>query len=210
MSRLAILISGRGSNMLAIAEACRLGELDASVELVISNRPQAPGLAAARDLGLATAMIDHTDFASRQDFDNALHQCLIQANPDWIVLAGFMRILTAEFVARWEGRILNIHPSLLPLYPGLDTHARAIAAGDAYAGASVHVVSTELDAGPVIAQVRIPVLPDDTADSLAGRLLAQEHDLYVRALRLCIQRDRNSLDNSPWPAPADSKTGSSS
>ena len=196
---LAILISGRGSNMLAIARACQSGELQATVALVISNRPDAPGLEAARQMGIDTAVIDHKTFASRHQFDQALHQRLQQAHPDWVVLAGFMRILTGEFVGQWQGRMLNIHPSLLPKYPGLDTHARAIAAGDSHAGASVHIVSPELDAGPVVSQIKIAIEPDDTADSLAQRVLCEEHALYIKALKQCVNRNRNSADDSVLP-----------
>lgn len=186
---LAILISGRGSNMVAIAEACQRGELNARVALVISNRPDAPGIQAARDMGIETVVIDHKTFDSRLEFDNAMHEQLTQVQPDWIVLAGFMRILTEDFVNRWQGRMLNIHPSLLPKYPGLDTHARAIAAGDSHAGASVHIVSPELDAGPVVAQVEIAIESDDTAETLAQRVLQEEHALYIKALQLCVSRN---------------------
>lgn len=172
--------------MVAIADACANGELDARVVLVISNRPDAIGIEAARQRGLNTIIIDHEEFDSRQSFDSALHQALCDAQPDWIALAGFMRILTPDFVNQWHGRIINIHPSLLPLYPGLDTHARAIAAGDKVAGASVHLVTAELDAGPIVAQVQVPVMPDDDAESLARRVLAEEHRLYITALRRCI------------------------
>ncbi len=175
--------------MVAIARACQSGELNARVALVISNRPDAPGILAAREMGIDTAVIDHTTFSSRQEFDHAMHERLMQVQPDWIVLAGFMRILTEEFVNRWEGRMLNIHPSLLPKYPGLDTHARAIAAGDTHAGASVHIVSPELDAGPVVAQVRIAIESDDTAETLAQRVLQEEHALYIKALHLCVSRN---------------------
>lgn len=187
--RLAILISGRGSNMVAIAKACETGELDARVALVISNRPDAAGIQAAQQMGIDTAVIDHQTFSSREAFDQALHERLSPVQPDWIVLAGFMRILTATFVNRWQGKMLNIHPSLLPRYPGLDTHARAIAAGDSHAGASVHIVSPELDAGPVIAQVKVPIEPDDTTEMLAERVLKQEHALYLKALQLCVSRN---------------------
>ena len=196
---LAILISGRGSNMVAIAKACQSGELQATVALVISNRPDAPGLEAARQMGIETAVIDHTSFDSRHEFDQALHQRLQCAHPDWVVLAGFMRILTGEFVDRWQGRMLNIHPSLLPRYPGLDTHARAIAAGDSHAGASVHLVSPELDAGPVISQVKVAIEPDDTADSLAQKVLREEHALYIRALQQCVDRNSDVAGNSVLP-----------
>lgn len=184
--RLAILISGRGSNMVAIARACQRGEIDATVVLVISNRPDAAGLEAARELGIETAVIDHTAHDSRQSFDDAMHEALLKVQPDWIVLAGFMRILTDKFVDSWEGRMVNIHPSLLPKYPGLDTHARALAAGDTVAGATVHIVSRDLDEGPTIAQVQVPVLPDDTPESLAQRVLEQEHGLYIKALQQCV------------------------
>ena len=190
-AKLAILISGRGSNMLAIARACRHNEIAADVELVLSNRPDTAGIEAAHELGIDTAVIDHTQFASREQFDLALNKRLEPVGPDWIVLAGFMRIFSPVFVKRWEGRIVNIHPSLLPLYPGLNTHARAIAAGDREAGASVHLVTSELDAGPVIAQVRVPVKIDDTPDVLASRVIKEEHKLYVDALKQCINSQCN-------------------
>lgn len=185
-SRLAILISGRGSNMLAIANACRTGELHANVALVLSNRKDAGGLASAQSLGIPTAVVEHSAFESRDDFELSMTQHLERVNPDWILLAGFMRILGNTFVKRWQGQILNIHPSLLPLYPGLNTHARALEAGDREAGASVHVVTPELDAGPVIEQVRVPVLSNDTPDTLAQRVLSEEHGLYVKALKQCV------------------------
>ena len=172
--------------MLAIANACLRDEIRANVALVLSNRPDAAGIEAARELGINTAIIDHTRYSVREDFDLALNTCLEQYAPDWIVLAGFMRILSPVFVARWTGRIVNIHPSLLPLYPGLNTHARAIAAGDSEAGASVHLVTNELDAGPVLAQARVPLLADDTPESLASRVIRQEHTLYVDALKQCV------------------------
>jgi len=185
-SRLAILISGRGSNMMAIANACRSGELHADVALVLSNRKKSAGLTHAQSLGIRTAIVEHNAFESRDDFDQSITQQLENIDPDWILLAGFMRILGEAFVKRWQGRILNIHPSLLPLYPGLNTHARALEAGDSEAGASVHVVTPELDAGPVIAQVRVPVLPDDTPEALEKRVLCEEHGLYVKALKQCV------------------------
>lgn len=185
-ARLAVLISGRGSNLQAIVAASRAGTLDAEVCAVISNRPEAAGLAWARQTGIDTYVIDHRRFGEpvdRDAFDRALGARLEALQPDLIVLAGFMRILGPALVARFPGRILNIHPSLLPRYPGLDTHARALAAGDTEHGASVHVVTPELDGGPVIAQVRVPVQTDDTPASLAARVLAQEHTLYVNALQ---------------------------
>ena len=185
-ARLAILISGRGSNMLAIDDACRDGRLDARVALVLSNRPGAPGLVAARARGLPVAVVDDRAHRSRAGFDAALCRSLDAVAPDWVALAGFMRVLGPEPVARWRGRMLNIHPSLLPRHPGLDTHRRALEAGDAEHGASVHLVTDELDAGPVVARVRVPVLPDDDPASLGARVLAREHGLYVRALAHCI------------------------
>jgi len=187
---LVILISGRGSNMVSIARACQQGELNATIKLVVSNRPDAPGLTAARNLGLPTAVVDNTTFNSRAAFDTELGRLLQQQSPDWIVLAGFMRILTADFVNQWAGKILNIHPSLLPAYPGLSTHARAIAAGDLEAGASVHIVTPELDAGPVVAQVRVPIKPEDTAETLAQRVLSEEHALYIKALQHCVNDNK--------------------
>ncbi|MFK7995753.1 MAG: phosphoribosylglycinamide formyltransferase [Granulosicoccus sp.] len=184
--KLAILISGRGSNMLAIARACESGELNAQIALVLSNRRDAAGISAADALGISTDVIEHTAFTSRDDFDSSLRARLELVDPDWIVLAGFMRILGKDFVQRWKGRILNIHPSLLPAYPGLNTHERAIKAGDKEAGASVHLVTPELDAGPVVEQVRVPVLPTDTPETLAQRVIEQEHILYVNALKQCV------------------------
>ncbi|MFK7859057.1 MAG: phosphoribosylglycinamide formyltransferase [Granulosicoccus sp.] len=184
--KLGILISGRGSNMLAIARACETGELDAEIALVLSNRVDAAGIGAANDMGIETAVIDHAAFSSREAFDNALRARLEQVNPDWIVLAGFMRILGKNFVNRWQGRIVNIHPSLLPLYPGLNTHQRAIQAGDKEAGASVHLVTPELDAGAVVKQCRVPILPTDTPETLASRVIEKEHLLYVDALKQCV------------------------
>ena len=172
--------------MLAIAKACNSGEINAEVALVLSNRKEAAGLAVAKSLGIPTAVVEHNAFESRDAFDASLTQHIESVNPDWILLAGFMRILGNSFVERWQGKILNIHPSLLPLYPGLNTHAKAIEAGDSEAGASVHLVTSELDSGPVIQQVRVPVLPDDTSDTLAQRVLAEEHGLYVKALQQCV------------------------
>ena len=189
-TKLVILISGRGSNMVAVANACQIGELNANIRLVVSNRPDAPGLVAAKNLGLPTAIVDHKKFDSREAFDKKLGQLLQSHSPDWIVLAGFMRILTPDFVNQWAGKILNIHPSLLPKYPGLDTHARAIEAGDSEAGASVHIVTQELDAGPVVAQTRVPITSEDTADTLAQRVLAQEHALYIKALQHCVNDNK--------------------
>ncbi len=182
MKNLVILISGRGSNMVAIAEACVAEGWDAHIAAVISNRGDAGGLAYARDHGIATAVVDHREFNSREAFDAALVQAIDGYAPDLIVLAGFMRILTPGFVQRYAGRMLNIHPSLLPAFPGLHTHRRAIEAGCKVAGTTVHVVTSELDHGPIVAQAVVAVQPDDTEDTLAARVLVMEHKLYPRAV----------------------------
>ena len=196
-ARLAILISGRGSNMLAIARACAAGQLDATVAGVVADRADAPGIAAAGALGLDTAVVARADHPDRASFERALGARLDAFRPDLVVLAGFMRILGPELVDAWRGRMLNIHPSLLPRHPGLDTHARALAAGDTEHGASVHLVTPELDTGPLVAQARVPVHADDTPDSLAARVLAEEHTLYVRALASVIAGDyARSADGS--------------
>ena len=183
MKNIVILISGGGSNMLAIARAAVQQQweqtLHARIVAVISNRPNAGGLKIAADMGLTTQVVDHTAFADRADprtaFDDVLRQTIDSYEPTLVVLAGFMRILTPGFVVHYEGRLLNIHPSLLPAFPGLHTHQRAIDAGCRFAGATVHQVTTELDHGPILAQAVVPVLADDTADTLAARVLTQEH-----------------------------------
>lgn len=180
--RVAILISGSGSNMVALAESMT-GDHPARPCLVVSNVPGAGGLAKAENLGTPTACVNHRAFEGRAGFEASLLETLSNYAPDIICLAGFMRILTPTFVAQWEGKMLNIHPSLLPLYPGLNTHARAIAAGDAQAGCSVHGVTAVLDDGPVLGQARVPVLPGDTPDMLAARILPLEHQLYPAVLR---------------------------
>jgi phosphoribosylglycinamide formyltransferase 1 len=182
--KLAVLISGRGSNLLAIAQACRDGRLDASIELVLSDRGDASGLAAAAALGLATAVIDRVNFASREAFETALAAAIDRSGAELVLLAGFMRILSAPFVAAYAGRVLNIHPSLLPKYKGLDTHRRALEAGEHEHGASVHFVTGELDGGPVLCQGRIAVRADDSPQSLAARVLAMEHRIYALAISL--------------------------
>ena len=182
MIRVAILISGGGSNMVRLVESMT-GDHPARPVLVLSNDPDAGGLERAQALGVPTAVVDHRPFGrDRAAFEAALSAPLEDVRPDIICLAGFMRILTPDFVRRWQGRILNIHPSLLPKYPGLHTHARAIAAGDAEAGASVHLVTPELDAGPILGQMRVPVQPGDTPETLAARVLTVEHVLYPRVL----------------------------
>lgn len=183
MSRVAILISGGGSNMVALVRSMT-GDHPGRPVLVLSNDPAAAGLRRAAEMGVATAAVDHRPFGKdRAAFEAALLQPLLAAQPDVICLAGFMRILTPGFIRRFEGRMLNIHPSLLPKYPGLHTHQRAIDAGDAEAGCTVHEVTAELDAGPILGQARVPVLPGDTAEALAARVLAEEHRLYPAVLR---------------------------
>ncbi len=195
MKTIVILISGGGSNMLAIARAALLHEweekLNARIAAVISNRPDARGLTLAADMGLTTQVVDHTAFADRADprtaFDDVLRQTIDSYEPSLVVLAGFMRILTPGFVVHYEGRLLNIHPSLLPAFPGLHTHQRAIDAGCRFAGATVHQVTTELDHGPILAQAVVPVLADDTADTLAARVLTQEHVIYPQAIEAFLK-----------------------
>lgn len=186
MKHVVILISGTGSNMAAILRAARqehwAERLGARVAAVISNRPGARGLQTAREAGVATAVVDHTAFDSREAFDAALAAEIDRHEPALVVLAGFMRILTPGFVAHYAGRLINIHPSLLPAFPGLHTHQRAIDEGCRFAGASVHQVTAELDHGHILAQAVVPVLPGDTADALAARVLTQEHLIYPRAV----------------------------
>ncbi len=186
-ARLAILISGRGSNMVALANAARAPDFPADIALVLSNKADAQGLETAAAMGLETLALPHRGFANREAFDTALSAELKARHIDVIALAGFMRILTPGFIRQWEGRIVNIHPSLLPKYQGLDTHARAIAAGDREAGCTVHVVTERLDDGPVLAQARVPIAPDDTEATLAARVLAQEHRIYPAALAAHIR-----------------------
>jgi phosphoribosylglycinamide formyltransferase-1 len=181
--RTAILISGRGSNMLSLIEAARGEDYPAEIALVLSNRPEAGGIARAEALGVSTAVVDHRAFGKdREAFERAMDEVLRVNQIELIALAGFMRIMTLWFVRRWEGRMINIHPSLLPLFKGTHTHAQALAAGVAEHGCSVHFVVPELDAGPVIAQARIAVLPGDDEDALAARVLEREHLLYPLAL----------------------------
>ncbi|MDF1589570.1 MAG: phosphoribosylglycinamide formyltransferase [Gammaproteobacteria bacterium] len=181
-----ILISGRGSNMMSIVEAVKNGTLPVTVSAVISNRPDAAGLIYAQNAGINTAVIDHTQFESRELFDQALANEIDTHSPDLVILAGFMRILTTEFVEHFAGKLVNIHPSLLPKFKGLHTHQRAIDAGEKEHGASVHIVTPELDDGPVVLQARVPVLENDTVDSLAARVLEQEHTLYPAAIRKLV------------------------
>jgi phosphoribosylglycinamide formyltransferase 1 len=187
MKNIVILISGGGSNMAAIMKTAQkerwAEQFGARVAAVVSNRADAKGLAFAMDQGVATRVLDHKAFASREAFDAALIQMIDEFEPQLVVLAGFMRILTSGFVQHFTGRLINIHPSLLPAFPGLHTHERAIAAGCKFAGATVHQVTAELDHGPILSQAIVPVLPGDTADTLAARVLTQEHIIYPRAVR---------------------------
>lgn len=191
--RVALLISGGGSNMVALAQSMT-GDHPARPVLVLSNDPAAKGLARAAEMGIPTAAVEHRPFkGDRAAFEAALLEPLLAAEPDVICLAGFMRILTGAFTGRFAGRMLNIHPSLLPKYPGLHTHQRALDAGDTEAGCSVHEVIADLDAGPLLGQARVPVLPGDDADSLAARVLVQEHRLYPAVLRRFVTGDRTPV-----------------
>ncbi len=191
--RVAILISGGGSNMVALVDSMT-GDHPARPVLVLSNDPQAAGLDKAAARGIPTAAVDHRPYGKdRAAFEQALQAELDRAQPDILCLAGFMRILTADFIARWDGRMLNIHPSLLPKYKGLNTHARALAAGDTEHGCSVHQVTPALDDGPVLGQAVVPVLPRDTADTLAARVLPMEHALYPAVLRKFATGDRTPV-----------------
>ena len=187
MKNIVILLSGQGSNMDAIVRACATEAWNARIAGVVSNRADAPGLALARSHGIATAVVEHTAFARRDAFDAALGEVVHAWAPDLLVLAGFMRILTPAFVRRFEGRMVNVHPSLLPAFSGLHTHRRAIEAGCKLTGATVHFVTPEVDHGPIIAQAVVPVLADDTEATLAARVLAREHVLYPRAVRWCVE-----------------------
>lgn len=187
MKRIVILISGRGSNMEAIVQACAAEGWPAQVAAVISSRPDAAGLAFARERGIAAVAVDHKRFGDREAFDAELASVVEGFAPDVLVLAGFMRILTDGFVQRFAGKMVNVHPSLLPAFAGLHTHRRAIEAGCKLAGATVHFVTPALDHGPIIAQAAVPVLPGDTEASLSARVLAREHVMYPRAVRWLVQ-----------------------
>lgn len=200
--RLAVLISGRGSNLAAILEAARDPSYPARPVLVVSNIAEAGGLAIAASHGIATRIVTHRGRA-REAFEDELHAALLEAGAELVALAGFLRVLTPGFVARWEGRLVNIHPSLLPAFPGLDTHARALAAGVKLHGCTVHLVSAGVDEGPILAQAAVPVRPDDDAASLAARVLAEEHALFPAAIaalaRGALRREggRAVLDAAP-------------
>ena len=194
MKNIVILISGRGSNMEAIVRALEAERWPARIAAVISNKPDAKGLAFAQAHGIPTAVVPSKEFASREAFDAVLQQTIDSYQADLVVLAGFMRILTAPFVEHYAGRMLNIHPSLLPLFPGLHTHRQALEAGVAEHGATVHFVTAELDHGPAVLQARISVLPGDTETSLAERLLEKEHHIYPQAVRLFVEDRLNIVD----------------
>ena len=187
MKNIVILISGRGSNMEAIVRACADERWDARIAAVISNRADAGGLAFARERGIATEVVDHRAFATREGFDDALAERIERHGADVVALAGFMRILGTAFVRRFDGRLVNIHPSLLPAFPGLETHRRAIEAGCKASGASVHFVTVDLDHGPIIGQAIVPVLADDSQASLSARVLVEEHRLYPRAIAWLVE-----------------------
>lgn len=205
--RLVVLFSGRGSNLAAIVDAIQQSRLHAVIAGVVCNRPDAPGLDVANNARLPTTVLDHTRFATREAFDRELVRTIDQYIPDWVVLAGFMRVLTPPTVHHYRNRLINIHPSLLPAFPGLDTHRRAIQAGATEHGASVHLVQEAIDSGPVIAQVRIPVLTNDTPEQLAERVLAQEHRVYPTVLewlargRLVVNDEVVRLDGAVLLSP---------
>ncbi len=185
--KVAVLISGRGSNMQALVRACAAPDYPAEIVLVLSNRADAAGLAFAREAGLATAVLPHRDFPDRATFDAAMDAEIRKAGAELVCLAGFMRLLDPGFVDAWRDRMLNVHPALLPSFKGLDTHRRALEAGVKIAGCTVHFVRSEMDTGPIIAQAAVPVLPDDSEETLAARILEQEHRIYPMALRLVCE-----------------------
>ncbi len=204
--RFAVLISGNGSNLQALIDACQAGRIQGELVGVVSNRADAFGLERAKAAGIATQVLSNQAFADRESYDAALIQALESWKPDLLVMAGFMRILTPGFVQHFAGRMLNIHPSLLPKYQGVKTHARAIAAGDTVHGASVHFVTEELDGGPVVLQARVPIFPDDDEVTLAERVLSQEHQIYPLVVnwfcqgRLTMVGTQACLDGQPLPA----------
>jgi len=204
-----VLISGSGSNLQALIDAINDGALHADIKAVISNKPYAYGLERARQQSIPTAIVNHRDFADRAQFDQSLQETIDQYQPKLVVLAGFMRILTADFVNHYSGRMINIHPSLLPAYTGLNTHQRAIDAGDQEHGVSIHFVTNELDGGPIISQARVPIHPGDSAEKLANRVLDQEHHLYPMTLewicqgRLHQQQNQVIFDGQALTKPID-------
>ncbi|MEO0399590.1 MAG: phosphoribosylglycinamide formyltransferase [Pseudomonadota bacterium] len=212
-ARLAVLISGRGTNLQALIDACATPDYPAEIVLVLSNRPKAAGLDRARKANLETTIIDHKPFGSddegRAAFDAALDDALQAANVDYVCLAGFMRLFTADFTQRWRGRMINIHPSLLPAFKGLSVHERMIEQGVKIAGCTVHFVTSEMDAGPIIGQAASPVRPDDTAETLAARILTLEHQLYPACVRLLAEGKARISANNRVQLPADVATDAS-
>jgi len=200
-----ILISGGGSNLQSIIDAVQAGELPVDIRAVISNKADAYGLERAQNAGIHTEIVDHRNYNGREDFDHALQEAIDSHQPALVILAGFMRILTHDFVEHYLGRMLNIHPALLPLFPGLDTHERALQDAVKEHGATVHFVTTEVDGGPLVLQARVPVHDDDTAETLAARVLEQEHRIFPQAIRwfaegrLQMQCDKVLLDDKPLP-----------
>jgi len=203
---IAVLLSGRGSNFQSLLNASRADLLGGSISLVVANRPGAGGLEIAQNAGIETALLDHKGYATREDFDRDLAAAVETVSPDLVVLAGFMRILTSEFVSRFENRLMNIHPSLLPMYPGLHTHQRALDNGDSHAGATVHYVNGELDGGPPVLQARVAVCDGDSAETLAARVLEVEHQIYPEAVnwhltgRLSFEDGVLHKDKQPVPS----------
>jgi phosphoribosylglycinamide formyltransferase-1 len=204
--KVAVLISGRGSNLRALIDACAASDFPAEIALVLSNRADAKGLAYAAASGIRSIVVPHRDHSSREAFEAAVERALVEAGIELVCLAGFMRLLTAGFVGRWRDRLVNIHPSLLPAFRGLDTHARALAAGVRFAGCTVHFVRAEMDEGPIIVQAAVPVLPGDDEERLAARVLSAEHQAYPLALRF-IAEGRIRVDDErveiagPFTAP---------
>jgi phosphoribosylglycinamide formyltransferase-1 len=198
LCKLLILISGSGTNLQAFIDAVATQQIPCSISAVISNKPDAYGLVRAQNAGIATEVVNHKDFESREDFDAALKDCIDNYQPDLVILAGFMRILTPGFVSHYRGRLLNIHPSLLPKYPGLHTHQRALDAGDKEHGVTVHFVTEELDGGPAIIQAKVPVLDGDDADTLAERVLEKEHIIYPLCARWFAEGSLELKGNTVW------------
>lgn len=205
--RLVVLISGRGSNLQAILDQAASGEWPVEIAAVISNRPGVQGLERARQAGVPALELDHKVFPDRPEFEAALIELIDRQRPNLVILAGFMRILTPHFTGHYRGRLLNIHPSLLPKFPGLHTHERALAAGETEHGATIHFVTEELDGGPIMVQARVPVLPNDDPDALAARVLTQEHRLYPQAIRwfaegrVRLAGEQVEFDGQPLIAP---------
>ncbi|MEM9495172.1 MAG: phosphoribosylglycinamide formyltransferase [Pseudomonadota bacterium] len=195
-AKVGVLISGRGSNLKALIDAAAAPDFPAEIALVISNRPKAEGIAHASNAKIPLEVIDHKDFQSREDFDDALTAALEAASVDYICLAGFMRLLSNGFVERWRGRLINIHPSLLPSFKGINVHERMIDAGVKLAGCTVHFVTSDVDEGPIIGQAAVPVAPGDTAETLAARILVEEHKLYPACLRLIADNKARVSGNS--------------